>query len=103
MGLVLNDVAPASAGIVCAAVLVTLLARRDAFALTLRGFVVRTVPWMLFAGAILLIVWHEGANSDFGLWSQVITWPLVALIAGLLTDALVTWRRASQSLRYNER
>ena len=97
IGVVLNDVAPGSAGVICVPLLVDMLARRSAFAATLAGFVTRTAPWITVASFILLIVWRERANSDFGLWSQIITWPLAALVAGIVTDALVTWRGASVS------
>jgi hypothetical protein len=103
IGVILNDVAPGSAGVICAGTLAMLLARRGTFSPTLPGFVWRTLPWLILAGVILLIVNYESANSDFGLWSQVITWPLAALLAGLVTDAIMTWRRASLRLRYNER
>ena len=95
VGYVLNDVAPALAGVACAAVLAVLLIRASRYVPTIRGFLLRTMPWYLLAAAIEVLVIQGQANPDFGLWSQIITWPLAALLAGLATDALVTWRRSS--------
>jgi hypothetical protein len=95
IGVFLNDIAPAVSGVLCALVLAKWLARHQAFAATVSGFAVRTAPWLFLASAIGYVVWREKTNSDFGLWSQIITWPLAALVAGLTTDAAVTWWRAS--------
>jgi hypothetical protein len=97
IGYVLNDVAPALAGVVCAVLLAALLVRASRFVATTRGFLVRTMPWYLLAAAIAVLVVQGQASPDFGLWSQIITWPLAALLAGLATDALVTWRRSSSA------
>ena len=94
VGYVLNDVAPALAGVACAGILAALLIRARNYVPTIRGFLRRTMPWYLLAGAIEILVIQGRANSDFGLWSQIITWPLAALLAGLATDAVVTWRRS---------
>ena len=94
MGHVLNEVAPALVGVGCAVLLVALLSRWQMFSTTLRGYFVRTLPWFLLAAAIGAVVLDNRANSDFGLWSQAITWPLAALLGGIATDALWTWRRA---------
>ena len=93
-GVVLNEVAPGLAGVSCAVLLIALLVRWQVFSPTLRGFLVRTLPWLCLAAAIEVVVLKNRGNSDFGLWSQVITWPLAALLGGLATDALWTWRRA---------
>ena len=98
IGYVLNDVAPGLAGVGCTLVLLAILSRLGRLSATLRGFWFRTASWWLLAMALQLIVLRERSNPDFGLWSQVITWPLAALAAGLATDALITyWRHRSAS------
>ena len=97
IGYALNDLAPGLAGVGCALVLLAILARLRRFSVTVLGFLWRTAPWWLLAAAIQAVVLRERSNPDFGLWSQVITWPLAALVAGLATDALWTWRRRSVS------
>ena len=91
----LNDVAPALAGVGCAVILIAILVRARLFLATGRGFAVRTMPWYLLATGIGAVVLRERGSGDFGLWSQVITWPLAALVGGLATDAFWTWRQAS--------
>jgi hypothetical protein len=93
VGYVLNDFAPALAGVACAGVLAAVLVRARKYVPTIRGFLLRTMSWYLLAAVIEVLVIQGQANSDFGLWGQLITWPLAALLAGLATDALVTWRR----------
>ncbi len=93
----LNGIAPGAAGVFCALALIALLTRWHVFRASWRGFALRTLPWFLVTSAIAYVVWQERTNGDFGLWGQLITWPLAALLAGVLTDAIVTWRRASGS------
>ena len=97
VGYVLNDVAPALAGVACAGLLAAMLMRASKYVPTVRGFLLRTMPWYLLAAAIEVLVIQGRADSDFGLWSQIITWPLAALLAALATDALVSWRRSSSA------
>jgi len=95
IGYALNDVAPALAGVGCTVLLIALLVRARVFHATRRGFAARTIPWYLLAAGISAVVVSQRGNADFGLWSQILTWPRAALLGGLATDALWTWRRAS--------
>ena len=95
IGFAVNDAAPALAGAGCSLLLIAILVRVRLFHATARGFAVRTMPWWLLAAAIEAMVVYQRGNADFGLWSQVITWPLAALLGGLATDAIWTWRRTA--------
>jgi hypothetical protein len=33
--------------------------------------------------------WH---TPDFGLWAQLVLWPVVAALGGLTADAIITWK-----------
>ena len=91
-GPVLNEVAPCLVGVACAILLVQLLVRRDQFLPTSRGHMHRSASWYLFAVWVLGIIYRNHGNVDFGLWSQIVTWPLAGTIGALITDALLTWR-----------
>jgi len=96
IGYVLNVAAPLIGGVVCAVAVVALLIRCRQFEPTWKGHFARTFAWYLVAGWVQWIVLQNAGNSDFGLWSQIITWPRAALLGGAATDALATVWRASR-------
>lgn len=92
-GYVLNILAPLLGGIGCAVILIILLTRWHAFTATWRAHIGRAFSWYTLAAAIVWIIAANLSNRDFPLWSQLIIWPLVAIVGALATDALWTsWR-----------
>lgn len=93
IGYVLNDVAPLLSGVACAGLLVAALTHWRAFVATWRAHLARTWTWYALAAGVEWIVRAYRSSGDFGLWSQVVTWPQAALVGALLTDAVATgWR-----------
>jgi hypothetical protein len=89
----LNDVAPAVGGIVCGLGVVALLTRRQQFNPTWQGHIQRALTWYLGASWVQWIAFQNTGNTDFGLWSQTITWPQAAFLGAAATDAALSiWR-----------
>ena len=97
VGFLLYDAAPGLAGVSCALILAAILPRVSTYVPTVRGFLLRTMPWSLLAAVIGAVVIRERDDGDFWEGGQLITIPLAALLAGLATDALVSWRRSSSA------
>jgi hypothetical protein len=92
IGVVLNVMVPLLAGVISGAVAIYVLSRRDQFKPTLREHLFRAAPWYLLSCLLVLIVVRNEGIKDFGLWSQIITWPLYSTIGALFADIVLSWR-----------
>ena len=90
----LNGAAPFLAGVPISAFFVKFLDSRGEFRPTLVGHLQRASTWYAFGAWVLLVMNSNRGNSDFGLWSQLIIWPLIATTGALITDLCWTWRKA---------
>jgi hypothetical protein len=88
-GPVLNRYAPGVGGLLVTMSLHALLRRTGEYTIALRAHLVRALAWYLMVGLIAGINYSNRGSSDFGLWSQVINWPLVGLLVGLGFDLLI--------------
>jgi hypothetical protein len=86
----LNQYAPALGGLVVAMALFAILRRRGQYTPALRAHFTRSSLWYGLVGLILWVNYLQRGISDFGLWSQLINWPLAGLLAGLAFDLLAT-------------
>jgi hypothetical protein len=90
----LNLVAPFIAGVMAGIAAVHILSRRNQLVATVRGHLLRTKPWYLFAGFLALYIASSYADPDFSLVSQLAVWPLCGTIGALLVNILASWRSA---------
>jgi hypothetical protein len=93
----LNVFAPALGGALVVAVLIAWESRRARYTCTWQGHLARTTSWYVAAGVLYWIVWMDRGISDFGLWGQIIEWPLAGLLAAIATDVLASaWGARTQ-------
>jgi len=102
MGVVLNVIAPVLAGLLSGAVAIRVLSSRNQLKPTIRDHFFRAAPWYLLTCLLVWVIVRNMGIKDFGLWSQIITWPLFSTIAALVVDIVLSWRisrmRASGSI-----
>lgn len=102
MGVVLNVIVPVLAGLLSGAVALRILSARGQLRTTLRDHFFRTAPWYLLICLLVWVIVRNAGIRDFGLWSQIITWPLYSTIGALVVDIFWSWRifrmRASGSI-----
>jgi hypothetical protein len=96
-GPLLNIAAPALGGVAVFAPLAAFCSRRNLFTPSLRGHMVRTVLWYAFVAWVISVIVSNRDNSDFGLWGQIIEWPMFALLAAIAADAGFSLRRTARS------
>ena len=92
MGVVLNAIVPLIAGVLSGAVAIYVLSTRDQLKPTVRGHLFRAAPWYALSGLLVLIFVRNQGVRDFGLWSQIVIWPLYSTIGALITDIVFSWR-----------
>ena len=92
MGVVLNLIVPVLAGLLSGAVAIWVLSTRGQFRPTLRDHFFRAAPWYLLICLLVWVVVRNAGIRDFGLWSQIITWPLNSAIGALVIDIVWSWR-----------
>lgn len=95
----LNLVPPFFAGAAIGLILARVLARRGEFGGTFRRHLSRTISWYLLAVGLGYVVYRNRDNADFGLWAQIVVWPLAGAVGALLTDVLLTWRYSTRGRR----
>ncbi len=89
-GPVLNLLAPALSGLLVSALLIHGLRHFRIYVPTLRAHFARAVTWYGYAALVLWITYVNRNNSDFGLWSQFIQWPLAAIVVAVVYDFVAT-------------
>ena len=92
MGVTLNFIVPVLAGLLSGAVAIWILSIRGELRPTLRDHFFRAAPWYLLICLLVLVVARNAGIRDFGLWSQIITWPLCSTIGALVVDIVWSWR-----------
>ena len=92
IGFLLNVIVPLLAGVISGAVAIYVLSRRGLLEATVREHLFRAAPWYLLSCLLVLIVVRNEGIKDFGLWSQVITWPLYSTVGALIADIVLSWR-----------
>jgi len=88
--LAINVIPPMTAGVLTSLGAVWFARRRGWFTPTMRAHVMRLAFTYALSIAIVALIVANWSNSDFGLWAQVIEWPLAALIGLALVDLLFT-------------
>ena len=88
----LNVVPPMVAGAAVAVLVASLARRLGCYQATVRGHLGRLALVYLLAVVIVGIIVDNQGNSDFGLWSQIIEWPLAGLLALAAVDLIITAR-----------
>jgi hypothetical protein len=48
----------------------------------------RSLPLYLISGLLIAYIWSERSDKSFGLWAQLVVWPLAATLGGILGDLL---------------
>lgn len=86
----LNVVPPVVAGAVIAVLAAWLARRLGCYQATFRGHLGRLALAYLVSVLIVGIIIDNRGKSDFGLWSQVIEWPLAGLLALAAVDVAIT-------------
>jgi hypothetical protein len=89
-GPVIDQLAPGLSGLLVSALLIYGLRRMGIYRAGLRAHFVRAVPWYGFAAWVFWVTYVNRANTDFGLWKQLIQWPLAATIAAVAYDFVTT-------------
>lgn len=97
VGLVLNGVAPWAAGLACGTALVIALVATGKFVPTVRGHLLRASTWYGLGAVLSAAVLSGRSNSDFGLYGQLVVWPLVSIAGALMVDILATYLRAQRA------
>ena len=49
----------------------------------------RAWPLYLISGLLITYIWSERSDKSFGLWAQLVVWPLAATLGGIVGDLLV--------------
>jgi hypothetical protein len=88
--LAINVVPPMSAGVLTSLAAAWLAHQRGWYSPTLRAHATRLALAYALSLTITAVIIANQSNSDFGLWSQVIEWPLAALVGVAVVDAVIT-------------
>lgn len=49
----------------------------------------RSMPLYLISGLLIIYIWAERSDKSFGLWAQLVAWPLAATLGGIVGDLMV--------------
>ncbi len=88
--LALNFLPPVVAGAATSGVLAWWARRRGWYVATVRDHFKRLALGYLLSASIVGLIVSNQRSSDYGLWSQLIEWPLAALIGLALVDFTIT-------------
>lgn len=91
-GVLLNFVTPVLGGAIAYSALRALSNR---LGWELRGYrhhLARTFVWYGLVASALWVVFANRDNSDWGLFGQIVTWPMCSVATGLVLDLLLTVR-----------
>jgi hypothetical protein len=89
-GPILNKYAPGLGGLLVTMFVCEILRRTGRYSPKLRAHLLRGAGWYLVVGLILMLNHAQRGVLDYGLWSQLVNWPLVGLLVGLGFDLLMT-------------
>jgi len=92
MRVALNVITPVLAGLLAGTLAVHILSVRCQLNPTLRAHFFRAAPWYLLICLLLSVSVRNKGVADFGLWSQIVIWPLYSTIGALIADIVLSWR-----------
>jgi len=98
MVIVLNVIVPLLAGGISGSAAIYVLSRRNQLNPTLRAHLFRAAPWYLLSCLLFLIVVRNEGVEDFGLWGQIVIWPLYSTIGALFADLALSWRSSRKNV-----
>lgn len=88
--LAINILPPMTAGVLISLASLWFARRQGWYEPTLRAHAMRLALTYALSIAIIALIIANWSNSDFGLWGQLIEWPLAALIGLALVDLVAT-------------
>lgn len=89
-GPVIDIVAPGLSGLLVSVLLIHWLRSSRIYVPSLRAHLVRAIPWYGFVAWVLWVTYLNRANTDFGLWRQLIQWPVAATFVAVAYDLIAT-------------
>ncbi len=96
--LAINVAPPLAGGALASWVAARLASSRGWFRATLDGHAERMLIAYALSLLISVTIISNWRNGEFGLWRQLIEWPLMALIGLIVVDAILTVRLRGQSV-----